>query len=80
MKNDQKSKAHPPESPLNGGIIQHFPSLFERCRFTAGRVFFIRHPEASYSEAVRILSTQSVIARPHYLKSWQSDESSLYYL
>jgi len=34
------------------------------------------HPEASYSEAVRISSTQSVIARPGFLRSWQSHESS----
>jgi len=27
MKNDQKSKAHPPESPFNGGINSTIPLL-----------------------------------------------------
>ena len=39
-----------------------------------------RHPEDSYFESVRISSTQFVIARPGFLRSWQSHEVNLYYL
>ena len=38
-----------------------------------------RHPEDSYFESVRISSTQFVIARPGFLRSWQSHEVNLYY-
>ena len=37
-----------------------------------------RHPEDSYFESVRISSTQFVIARPGFLRSWQSHEVNLY--
>ena len=39
-----------------------------------------RHPEDSYFESVRISSTQFVIARPGFLRSWQSHEVNLYQL
>ena len=35
------------------------------------------HPEISFFEAVRISSAQSVIARPGFLRSWQSHELSI---
>jgi hypothetical protein len=52
----KKIKAHPPESPLNGGISQTIPLLGGECRLPAGRVLLIGHPEASYFEAVRTSS------------------------
>jgi len=56
----KKKKAHPPESPLNGGKNEQFPSL-EGCRFAAGRVPLIRHPEPSICEGVRISSDTATV-------------------
>jgi len=51
-----------------GEEVEQFPSL-EVYRLPAGRVPFIRHPEASLYEAVRISSdTTPVILRLRFMK------------
>jgi hypothetical protein len=55
--------------PLLGGVL-----------YAAGGVPFIRHPEVPFFEAMRISSTQSVIARPRFLRSCQSHESFLLFI
>ena len=53
---NKKRQGTPPlKSPLNGGIYSTIP-LLGGVPFTAGRVLFIRHPEPSFFEGVRVSS------------------------
>jgi len=52
-----------------GEEIEQFPSV-EGCRFVAGRVPFISHPEPSLYEGVRISSdTIPVILSPRFVRA-----------
>jgi len=53
--NKKRERHTPLKSPLNGGIYSTIP-LLGGVPFTAGRVLFIRHPEDSFFEAVRVSS------------------------
>jgi len=70
----QKRERHTPLNPPSmGEEVEQFPSRGGVAAFAAGRVPFIRHPEPSFFEGVRISSdTEGVILRLRIQKPWGS--------